>query len=195
MLLVQPTIFMRKNFKRIIFTLTVLTTLGFGLVSDVYASSYMKTTCSLNVRTGASTKYKKLGTLKKGAKVIPIKTRNGWCKIKYGNRYGWCKKSYLSKTYKTNKKNVKRTLKVKAYAYTGHSMTSTGKVPKAGRTIAVDPRIIPYGSKIYIPALGRTYIAEDCGGGIKGNKVDIYMSSNRECYNFGVKYLTIHILN
>lgn len=74
-------------------------------------------------------------------------------------------------------------------------MTSTGRVPKAGRTIAVDPRIIPYGSKIYIPALGRTYIAEDCGGGIKGNKVDIYMSSNRECYNFGVKYLTIYILN
>lgn len=184
MLLVQPTIFMRKNFKRIIFTLTVLITLGFGLVSDVYASSYMKTTCNLNVRTGASTKYKKLGTLKKGARVIPIKTR-----------YGWCKKSYLSKTDKTNKKNVRRTLKVKAYAYTGHSMTSTGRVPKAGRTIAVDPRIIPYGSKIYIPALGRTYIAEDCGGGIKGNKVDIYMSSNRECYNFGVKYLTIHILN
>ena len=77
MLLVQPTIFMRKNFKRIIFALTVLITLGFGLVSDVYASSYMKTTCSLNVRTGASTKYKKLGTLKKGARVIPIKTRNG----------------------------------------------------------------------------------------------------------------------
>lgn len=197
MLLVRPIITMKTKLKRIIFTLTVLLTLGFGATHDeVHAASYMQTTCNLNVRTGTSTKYKKIGTLKKGTKVAPLKTRNGWCKIKYGNKYGWCKKQYLKKIDQSSKKirgKYKKKLKIKAYAYYGDTMTSTGRKPKVGRTIAVDPRVIPYGSKVYIPALGRTYIAEDCGGGIKGNKVDIYMASYKDCYNFGVRNLTAYI--
>ena len=186
---------MKKALKRIIFALTVVLTLGFGNVNKVHADSYMTTTANLSVRSGASTKHKKIGLLKKGVKAKVVSTKNGWCKIKYGNKYGWCCKRYLKSSSKSgNKKSVKRTLKVKAYAYTGHSITSTGRRPVAGRTIAVDPRVIPYGSKVYIPALGRTYIAEDCGGGIKGNKIDIYMSSNSACNRFGVKYLTVQIV-
>lgn len=186
---------MKKALKRIVFSLTVVLTLGFGNINRVHADSYMTTTANLSVRSGASTKHKKIGLLKKGAKARVVSTKNDWCKIKYGNKYGWCCKQYLKSGNKSgNKKSVKRTLKVKAYAYTGHGMTSTGRRPVAGRTIAVDPRIIPYGSKVYIPSLGRTYIAEDCGGGIKGNKIDIYMGSQSACNRFGVKYLTVQII-
>jgi len=83
---------------------------------------------------------------------------------------------------------------VEASAYTGHSITSTGTTPKWG-TIAVDPSVIPYGTKVYIPKFNKTFIAEDCGGAIKGNKIDIYMNDESSAYNFGRQNIDIYILN
>ncbi|MEF2615095.1 3D domain-containing protein [Faecalibacillus faecis] len=51
-------------------------------------------------------------------------------------------------------------------------MTSTGVIAEEGKTIAVDPSIIPYGSTVLID--GKEYLAQDCGGTIKGNKIDIF---------------------
>lgn len=90
--------------------------------------------------------------------------------------------------------NVVKAMTVSATAYAGDSITSTGKKPKVGRTIAVDPSVIPYGTKVYIPALKGTYIAEDCGGAIKGNKIDIFMASESQCKSWGVKTIEIQIL-
>ena len=56
-------------------------------------------------------------------------------------------------------------------------LTSTGTIAKEGKTIAVDPSIIPYGSTIKIN--GNEYIAEDCGGAIKGNKIDVFVETQR----------------
>ena len=109
-------------------------------------------------------------------------------------------KSYSSTSSKStsSKKSsslkVVTTMTVSATAYAGDSITATGTIPKVGRTIAVDPRVIPYGTKVYIPALGGTYIAEDCGGGIKGNKIDIFMSSEAKCNSWGVRNIEIQIL-
>ena len=61
--------------------------------------------------------------------------------------------------------------------------TSTGTVAEQGRTIAVDPTVIPYGSKVKI---GETvYIAEDCGGAIKGNRIDVYHADHQAALVFG----------
>ena len=63
------------------------------------------------------------------------------------------------------------------------SKTATGTKAKAGRTIAVDPKVIPYGTKIKI---GKTiYTAEDCGGGIRGKHIDIYFDSHSDAIEFG----------
>ena len=86
-----------------------------------------------------------------------------------------------------------KTLDVKAYAYTGDGITATGTVPKYG-TIAVDPSVIPYGTKVYIKELDKVFTAEDCGGAIKGNTIDIFMTSEAACNNWGVKYITLQIL-
>lgn len=79
-------------------------------------------------------------------------------------------------------------------AYYQGTRTATGTHPQPNRTIAVDPKIIPYGSKVFIEGYG-TYIAEDCGGGIKGNMIDIYMSSYNECINFGRRKAKVYIIN
>ena len=86
-----------------------------------------------------------------------------------------------------------RTMKVVATAYTGYSTTSTGQKPVWG-TIAVDPKVIPYGTKVYIPQFGRTFIANNTGGAIKGNKIDIFMNTRKECYNWGRRTIEIQIL-
>lgn len=70
--------------------------------------------------------------------------------------------------------------------------TATGTKPTAGRTIAVDPKIIPYGSKVVIN--GNTYIAEDCGGAIKGKRIDIFCPTHAEALEFGIQYANVTIL-
>ena len=61
--------------------------------------------------------------------------------------------------------------------------TSTGKSASEG-IIAVDPKIIPYGTKIEIKDTGY-FIAEDCGSKIKGNRIDIYFDSKAKAEEFG----------
>lgn len=70
----------------------------------------------------------------------------------------------------------------------GEPHTSTGTIPQEGRTIAVDPSIIPYGTKIYIEGYG-TFVAEDCGGAIKGRHIDMYFDSHEKAKQFGSRKL------
>ena len=51
--------------------------------------------------------------------------------------------------------------------YWGCSNTSTGNKPVSGKTIAVDPKIIPYGSKVFIPKMNKTFLANDTGSAVK----------------------------
>ena len=94
---------------------------------------------------------------------------------------------------KTNDINKDNKIHVEATAYSGHSITATGTKPKWG-TIAVDPTVIPYGTKVYIPKFDMVFTAEDCGGAIKGNKIDIFMNSKNESYTWGRRNIEIYIL-
>ena len=69
--------------------------------------------------------------------------------------------------------------------------TSTGTKPTQGRTIAVDPDVIPYGTKVYIN--GEEYIAEDCGGSIKGKRIDIFFNEHQTALDFGVQYAIVEV--
>ena len=85
-----------------------------------------------------------------------------------------------------------RKLVVKAYAYhTGGGWTAMSTPARVGE-IAVDPSVIPLGSEVYIEGVGARR-AEDTGGDIIGNTIDIYMGSEAECESWGVRYVTIYI--
>ena len=62
-------------------------------------------------------------------------------------------------------------------------ITASGTQATAGRTVAVDTRLIPYGTEISID--GKTYVAEDCGGKVKGYTIDVFFDSHEEALNFG----------
>lgn len=74
------------------------------------------------------------------------------------------------------------------------NQTATGTIAKQGRTIAVDPDVIPYGSTVYIEGWGY-YIAEDCGGGVNGNHIDIYRDSHDVCRKLGVQNAKVYIVD
>ena len=63
-------------------------------------------------------------------------------------------------------------------------ITATGTPVVEGQTIAVDPRVIPYGTKVIIG--GHIFTAEDCGGAIQGNHIDIYVNNHAEATTLGV---------
>ncbi len=84
-------------------------------------------------------------------------------------------------------------MSVVATAYHTGTITATGTKPRWG-TIAVDPKVIPYGTKVYIPQFDKTFIAEDTGGAIKGNKIDIFMNDGTSTKNWGRRTIDIYII-
>ena len=71
----------------------------------------------------------------------------------------------------------------------GDGITATGTVATEGRTVAVDPSVIPYGTTVIID--GHCYTAEDCGGAINGKRIDIYMNSHQEALKAGVRTVEV----
>lgn len=76
-------------------------------------------------------------------------------------------------------------------AYTGGGRTATGTRARVGE-IAVDPRVIPLGTTVYVEGFGPLR-AEDTGGAIKGNIIDIYMSSRAACRSWGRRSVTVYL--
>ena len=62
---------------------------------------------------------------------------------------------------------------------------------QAGRTIAVDPKIIPLGSEVKVG--DKVYVAEDTGGAIKGKRIDLFVGSHSEAMKFGKKVIKVYI--
>ncbi len=104
-------------------------------------------------------------------------------------------------------KNYTRVARFTATAYDASPMdngiwagkTSTG-MPLVYGVIAVDPRVIPYGTKMYIESVDGQYIygyaiAGDCGGAIKGNKVDLFFPNRSTCYQFGRRDVNIYFMD
>lgn len=76
----------------------------------------------------------------------------------------------------------------------GYGRTASGTIVQQGRTIAVDTRIIPMGWWVYIDGMG-LYRAEDRGGAVKGNKIDIYFVSEYQALKFGRrKGYTVYVI-
>lgn len=78
-----------------------------------------------------------------------------------------------------------------------YGITATGTRATEGRTVAVDPRVIPLGGTIYFEGpngLVGGYIAEDTGGAIKGNRIDLYFDSHEDALEWGVRELEVFVM-
>lgn len=84
------------------------------------------------------------------------------------------------------------TMAASAYSMPG-ARTATGGAAGPG-TIAVDPNVIPLGTKLYIEGYGYG-VASDVGGSIKGNRIDIHFDTREQALQFGRRAVKVHILN
>ncbi len=92
-----------------------------------------------------------------------------------------------------NGMSYSRVLTCKATAYTHDgSKTKMGTIPRVG-AIAVDPSVIPLGTRLYVEGYGFC-VAEDTGGAIKGNKIDVFLDTEAECLQWGVKTVKVWVL-
>ena len=75
-------------------------------------------------------------------------------------------------------------------------ITSTGTTATEDRTIAVDPAVIPYGSTVtlyYEDGTVHTYTAEDCGGAIRENRIDVFFDDHQTAREFGVQTAYVYV--
>lgn len=89
--------------------------------------------------------------------------------------------------------NVKQvmTMEATAYTHTGNP-TATGIYPYVG-VVAVDPKVIPLGSKLYVEGYGYCE-AQDTGGAIKGDRIDIFLDTRAECFEWGRRVVQVYLL-
>ncbi len=97
----------------------------------------------------------------------------------------------------SNNNGVIKTFQMQSTAYTGGGLTAMGikpvRIPNGISTVAVDPKVIPLGSKVHVSGYGYA-IAADTGGAVKGNIVDVYLNSYSECINWGRRNVTVKLI-
>lgn len=172
-----------------------------------------KASISLNIRSGPGVNHHSIGAVSQGT-VVSGPVVNGWVQVNHKGRKGYVSKYYLSGNSKSvsnnNSYNSKsdnyekpakksqapsgRTMTMEATAYTATgNLTASGTRARVG-AVAVDPNVIPLGTRLYIEGYGYA-TAEDTGGAIKGNIIDLYMNSNSEVYNWGRRPVKVTILD
>lgn len=170
-------------------------------VAPVSASTYQYVTAdSLNVRlTPSATEENVVKSVPYRERLTVLEKGKEWSKILCANgSVAYCNSQYLSDTQPVVKK--KEAGKGKyigsftishycpcATCNSGYTGTASGLPLTSYWTVAVDPRVIPLGTKLYIEGYG-VCIAADTGGRIKGNRIDYCVGSHSEAYAKGMKY-------
>jgi uncharacterized protein YabE (DUF348 family) len=85
-----------------------------------------------------------------------------------------------------------RYMQASAYTYSG-SRTSSGQDPAVGM-VAVDPSVIPLGTKLYVEGYGYAWAA-DTGGAIQGDRIDLFMEEHAQCAHWGRQTVKVYILS
>ena len=162
-----------------------------------------------NMRVSPSVEGGWITTLPAGANVISLgETTGGYTMVQYDGITGYVLEDVLVDKVDISRLGTEPVLfTVTAYCscriccgnyspeVTGReARTSTGAIPQQGRTIAVDPMVIPYGTSVHIDGMG-DYIAEDCGGAIRQNHIDVYFDSHEAAIMFGTRRLYVTINN
>ena len=178
-------------------------------ISEVQETVYA--TMNVNIRVEASVESEKVSLLCGGESIERTGIlSNGWSRVVFGEEECFIYSDYLttvkpsgySESYSESGRFL-GTLKITAYC--GGSccnggwagQTSTGVAPREGRTIAVAPWVIPYGSKVKIEGLDETYVAEDTGGFANRNdhQIDLFMTSHSDTGTWGVQHRRVWIVD
>ena len=152
---------------------------------------------NVNIRTEPNTKCKVIDQLLINTSVEVIAEYEGWSCITGETGIGFVKSDFLQ-DYEVKQIELGR-FKITHYCCEkydhvcggGKGVTRLGTPVRPG-IISVDPKIIPLGSKIMIN--GKIYTAEDTGGRIKGNIIDMAVSTHQQALELGVYYAPVYLI-
>lgn len=193
--------------KKIIFWLIGIVAVCFMLgVSADYEKCYV-TADILNCRKNPTTKSSVVTTYKEGTELSIIGADGIWWQVYDGQNQGWCHSAHLKTEDEKealvigDKKLGKYLGRFKITYYTcskkengGFDVTAKGQklIDVVDVCIAVDPKVIPYYSNVYIEGVGyRT--ALDCGGKIKGNRIDVLVRDKSSIPSIGTHYADVYL--
>jgi len=71
--------------------------------------------------------------------------------------------------------------------------TASGRIARSGRTVAADPALMPFGTRLAIEGLGER-VVEDGGGAIQGHRLDVFFASHQEARAFGRRWLEVKVV-
>lgn len=159
-----------------------------------YPITYRIRVSALNVRFAPGAEFDSFFVLTEQDQVQGKEPVDGWCEI---NCYGFRGFVYADYIADINKETVYSIGTFKTVAYCpcrkccgkSDGITRTGTVATQGRTIAVDPSVIPLGSIVIID--GHEYIAEDTG--VYGRTIDVFFNSHSAAWDYGMKYKEVYI--
>lgn len=192
---------MRKHIVTLIFTVVLL--IGSSTESFAASSTYKvkKGDTLYRIALMHNITVKELKTWN-GMKSNVIHPNQNLKVVKTNTKVNSKTKNKIAKTpSRSDDDNVVKEFTVSATAYTANcngcsGITSTGinlKRNPDAKVIAVDPSIIPLGTKVYVEGYGYA-IAGDIGGAIKGNKIDVFIPNKSDAYKWGRKKVKIKIL-
>ena len=169
--------------------------------------------CSaLNCRTAPDINSQIITTLPRDTELRIIGADGAWWQIYDGDSLtGWCYGSYLRNTkespsqIQSNKSNSSLgnclgNFRISYYTCSpaengGSNLTATGATLTnvVGTCIAADPKVIPYFTNVYIDGVGYRTVM-DCGGAIKGNKIDVLVRNKSDIPSCGVYYSNVYLV-
>ncbi|AMX00665.1 hypothetical protein ATY39_15330 [Rummeliibacillus stabekisii] len=170
-------------------------------ITMVSSARKYHTTDRLNLRKGPGTKYKVKTLIPKGHNVTYKGRKGNWYKVSYKNHTGYVAKQYLRIGIKKVSKPVSnKSMYVSSTAYTAYCKGCSGKTATGinlrknpyKKVIAVDPKVIPLRSMVYVNGYGLA-VAGDTGGAIKGRKIDVFMPSKKKAYSWGRRTVKVTI--
>lgn len=196
--------------KKIISLFTIMTML-FCSLNIVSAEEFEKryvSASALNCRTEPNINSDIITVFQRNTELQIIGADKEWWQVYDGTIQGWCHSAYLKPYTSDSNSNIENVdgtylgdFKITYYTcspsengesnYTAKGQRLTDVV---GVAIAADPRVIPYYSKVYIEGIGvRTVL--DCGGAIKGNKIDVLVRNNSDIPACGVHNAKVYLIN
>src|SRR4051794_16739042 len=168
----------------------------------------------LRLRSGAGVSFPAQGSVREGSRVQIVEgpqSADGhvWFRITAGMTSGWASARYLtavddraSQTASSAARGPMppasgRALQVRVMAYNlgSGARTATGTTARFG-TVAVDPQVIPLGSRLTIEGFeGTVFVAEDTGSAVRGNIVDVWLDDPAAAGRFGTQNRTVTVLD
>lgn len=181
-------------------TIGMISTVSSSTVGSVHTAEEMsKAKADINAKKAAEEAARKAAEQAAAKKAEEARKATLAYKPTYGRTVVYSSAYSVTDAIKANGKllgNFKLTFYCPDEACSGPygNSTASGARTTEGRTIAVDRRVIPLGSKVYIEGYG-DFIAEDVGGAIKGNKIDIFLNDHGRTVSMGVKHANVYIMN